>query len=79
MHFVFGTEVVLDLETRVSAEVYASCNVLDQNWLVCLDDLTLHLETAGWVDVLDNPETIGALPGSGEVSDLFLGEWCAHV
>jgi hypothetical protein len=65
MDLVFSAEVVLVLLVLICSEVYASLDVTDEDWLSDLDDLSLHLKSVVWIDMVKYPNTIVVRSGSG--------------
>lgn len=74
--FIFSTEVVLDLEFVVGCQVHARVDVFQENGISGPDDLSLHFESAPWVNVIEHPHALRALLARGHVSNLVSRKGC---
>jgi membrane-anchored protein YejM (alkaline phosphatase superfamily) len=62
---IFGAEVVLVLLVLIGSKVYACLNMTDKDWFSNLDDLSLHLKSVVWIDMVEYPNTIIIRSGGG--------------
>lgn len=72
MDLVFSAEVVLVLLVLIGSEVYASLDVTDEYWLSDLDDLSLHLKSVVWIDMVKNPNAIVVRSSGGHAGYLLI-------
>lgn len=59
MNFILGSKVILAFEPGIGSKEHASAAVLEQDWLAGSDNLSLHLESAVRVCVVEHPDGVG--------------------
>lgn len=72
MNFVFRSEIVLDLVAIVSTEEDVGSYMSNQNLLTSLNSLSLHLISALWVNMIQDPDTVSIRSSGGDECDLVL-------
>lgn len=70
MNLVLSSEIVLALEVSGGSEEHAGAAVLEQHWLASFHDLTLHLETAVRICVVQDPGRVSVRSAGVHEGDL---------
>ena len=73
INFVFSSKIIFVLGIAIGAKVNTGLYVSDKHWLTSFHNFTLHLETAGWIDMVDHPNAIEIWSCRRNASDLSVG------